>query len=179
MPLISLIRTPSATPKTTWYRSEGRSGGIRVCTQTLVKRRISRERSVRKGLSAIITPDHLQVNLLDVGRPVALLQLAAGPLGGYGAAVYERDLLAQCLRLLQVVRREQDGQPVVIQLPDVTPQLVAQLDVHPGRRLVEKENLRVVHKGPGEQHAPLHPPGQGVDPLAALLRQGEALEQLR
>src|SRR5215210_5300712 len=105
-PSTSSMRAPSATPKTTRYRSEVRSGGIRVCTQTLVKRRISRERSVRKGLSAIITPDHLQVHLLDVGRPVALLQLAAGPLDGYRAAVYERDLLAQSLRLLQVVRRE-------------------------------------------------------------------------
>src|ERR671916_2798727 len=158
MPLISLMRAPSATPKTTRYKSEVRSGGIRVCTQTLVKRRTSRARSVRIGISATITADHLQVHLLDIGSPVALLQLAAGPLGGDPAAVYERDLLAQSLRLLQVVRREQDGQPVVIQLPDVTPQLVAELDVHPGRRLVEKEDLRVVHKGPGEQHAPLHPP---------------------
>src|SRR5918997_4030649 len=159
MPLISLMRAPSATPKTTRYKSEVRSGGIRVCTQTLVKRRTSRARSVRKGLSATITADHLQVHLLDIGSPVALLQLVAGPLGGDPAAVYERDLLAQSLRLLQVMRREQDGQPVMIQLPDVTPQLVAELDVHPGRRLVEEKHFGIVHEGAGKENAPLHPTG--------------------
>src|SRR5215210_6583874 len=133
-----------------------------------MKRRISRERSVRKGLSAIITTDHLQVHLLDVGRPVALLQLAAGPLGGDPATVYERDLLAQSLRLLQVVRREQDGQPRVVELPDVAPQLVAELHVYPRRRLVEKEHFRVVHERAREENPPLHPTGQGVDPLLAL-----------
>src|SRR5215211_2646026 len=178
IPPISLMRPPSATPKTTRYRSEVRRGGIRVCTQTLVKRRISRERSVRNGLSTSITSDHLQIHLFDALRPVPPLELLAGPLGGDPATVYERDLLAESLRLLQVVRGEQDGEPVAIQLPDVAPQLVAQLHVHPGSRLVEKQYLRVVHERPGEQNPPLHPAGESIDPLFALLREGEAFEQL-
>src|SRR5215211_6377964 len=178
IPPISLMRPPSATPKTTRYRSEVRRGGIRVCTQTLVKRRISRERSVRNGLSTSITSDHLQIHLFDALRPVPPLELLAGPLGGDPATVYERDLLAESLRHLQVVRGEQDGEPVAIQLPDVAPQLVAQLHVHPGRRLVEEEHFRVMHERAGEENAPLHPTGQGVDPLLALLREGEAFEQL-
>src|SRR5215216_3609935 len=178
IPPISLMRPPRATPKTTRYNSEVRRGGIKVCTQTLVKRRISRDRSVRNGLSTTITSDHLQVHVFDALRPIPRFELLAGPLGGDLTIVYERDLLAQSLRLFQVVRGEQDGEPITIQLPDVAPQLVAQLHVHPGRRLVEEEHLRVVHERPGEQNPPLHPAGESIDPLFALLREGEAFEQL-
>src|SRR3712207_4998543 len=172
------MRAPKATPKTTRYSSEVRREGIKVCTQILVKRKTSRVSSVRNGLSATITPDHLQVDLFYARRPVTLFELRAGSLGGDRTAVYERYLLAQRLRLLQVMRREQDGEPAVVELPDVAPQLVAQLHVHPGGRLVQEEHLRVVHERAGKEHAPLHPAGERVDPLLALLREGEALEQL-
>src|SRR5829696_4415433 len=172
------MRPPRATPKTTRYKTEVRSGGIRVCTQTLMKRRISRERSVRNGLSASITPDHLQIHLFYRRRLVTFLELTARPLGGDRTGVDQRYLFAERLGLLQVMRREQDGEPAVVELPDVAPQLVAQLHVHPGRRLVEEEHLRIVHERPGEEHPPLHPPREGVDPLFALIREGEAFEQL-
>src|ERR671917_616741 len=114
MPSICLMRPPSAIPKTTRYRSEVRSCGTIVCIQTRVKRRISRERSVRKVLSAKIIADHLHVNFFDVPGRVALLELLAAPLGGDVTAVYQRDLLAQRLGLLQIVRREQDGHPAAV-----------------------------------------------------------------
>src|SRR3712207_72285 len=77
MPSTSRMRAPSATPKTTTYRSEVSSGGMIVCIHTLVKRRTSRERSVLNDLSISIAPDHLQVHFLDVLRPEAVFQAHA------------------------------------------------------------------------------------------------------
>src|SRR4028119_621205 len=139
-------------PKTTRYSREVRIWGSIVCIQTLVKRRTSRESSVLKVRSVRSIAYDLHVDLLDVGRVVALLEPEARPLRDDLAAVYERYLLAERLGFFQVVRREQYGHPATVQLPDVAPQVVAQLDVHAGGRLVEKENLRVVHEGAGGQH---------------------------
>src|ERR671921_475283 len=111
IPSICFIRPPSAIPKTTRYRSEVRSCGTIVCIQTRVKRSTSRERRVWKVLSVKIMAYHLHVDFLDVPGLVALLELLAAPLGGDAATVYQRDLLAQSLGLLQVVRRQQDGHP--------------------------------------------------------------------
>src|SRR5918912_1875743 len=122
MPSICLIRPPSAIPKTTRYRSEVKSCGTIVCIQTRVKRSISRERRVWKVLSVKIMAYNLHVDFLDVPGIVALLQFLTTPLGRDVAPVYERDLLAKRLSLLEVMRRQQDGHPPTVQLPDVSPQ---------------------------------------------------------
>src|SRR5215203_1024262 len=125
MPSICLIRPPSAIPKTTRYRSEVSSCGTIVCIQTRVKRTISRERRVWKVLSVKIMAYHLHVDFFDVPGLVALLEVFATTLGCDVTPVYERDLLAQRLGLLQIVRRQQDGHPPTVKLPYVAPQLVA------------------------------------------------------
>src|SRR4028118_732402 len=158
-------------PKTTRYSREVRIWGSIVCIQTLVKRRTSRASSVLKVLSVRSIAYDLHVDLLDVGRVVALLEPEARPLRDDLAAVYERYLLAERLGFFQVVRGEQYGHPAAVELPNVAPQAVAQLDVHAGGRLVEEEHLRVVHEGAGEPSAPLHPAGGGVRPLARLPRR--------
>src|SRR5215217_439238 len=158
MPSICFMRPPSAIPKTTRYRSEVKSCGTIVCIQTRVKRSISRERRVWKVLSVKIIAYHFHVDFLDIPGFVALLEVFAASLSGDSAPVYQRDLLTQRLGFLQIVRRQQDGHPPTVQLPDVAPQLVAQLHVHARRRLVQKQHLRVMHECPSKQHAPLHPP---------------------
>src|SRR5215210_2096865 len=175
MPSICFIRPPSAIPKTTRYRSEVRSCGTMVCIQTRVKRSISRERRVWKVLSVKIMAYHLHVDFLDVPGLVALLEFLAAPLGRDVAPVYERDLLAQSLGLFEVMGRQQDGHPPTVKLPDVAPQLVAQLDVYPRRRLVQEQHLGVVHERPGKQHATLQPSRERVGPLTALSRELEPL----
>src|SRR5215204_5435627 len=114
MPSICLIRPPSAIPKTTRYSSEVRSCGTIVCIQTRVKRSISRERRVWKVLSVKIMAYHLQVDFLDVPGLVALFEIFAAALGGDGASVYQRYLLAQRLGLLQIMRRQQYGHPPTV-----------------------------------------------------------------
>src|SRR5215210_1979421 len=155
MPSICLIRPPSAIPKTTRYRSEVRSCGTIVCIQTRVKRSISRERRVWKVLSVKIMAYHLHVDFFDVPGLVALLEIFAAPLGGDVTPVYQRDLIAKRLGLLEVVSRQQDGHPPTVQFPDISPELVAQLDVYARRRLVQEKHLRIVHERPGKEHAPL------------------------
>src|ERR671912_819448 len=178
MPSICFIRPPSAIPKTTRYRSEVKSCGTIVCIQTRVKRSISRERRVWKVLSVKSMAYNLHVDFLNVFGLVALLEIFAAPLGGDSAPVYERDLLAQCLGLFQIVRRQENGHPPTVQLPYVAPQLVAQLHVYARRRLVQKQHLRVVHERPGEQNAPLHPPRERVRPLPSPLGEFEPLQKL-
>src|SRR5919107_2034100 len=114
MPSICFMRPPSAIPKTTRYRSEVRSCGTIVCIQTRVKRSISRERRVWKVLSVKIMAYHLHVDFLDVPSLVALLEIFAAALGCYVTPVYECDLLAQRLGLLQIVRRQQDSHPPTV-----------------------------------------------------------------
>src|SRR3712207_3515803 len=151
---------------------------MRVCTQILVKRRISRDRSVLKGLSSSTIPHDLQVDLFHVPGLVPRLELSVRALGGDLTTVYERDLLTQRLGLLQIVRGEQDSEPFAVELPYVAPQPVAELHVDPSRRLVEEQYFRVVHERAGEQYPAFHPSGERVDPLFALLGEGEAFEQI-
>src|ERR671912_2493253 len=125
MPSICFIRPPNAIPKTTRYKSEVKSCGTIVCIQTRVKRSISRERRGWKLLSVKIMAYHLHVDFLDVPCLVALLEFFAAPLGRDVTLVNQRDLLAQRLGLLQIMRRQQDGHPTTVQLPYVAPQLVA------------------------------------------------------
>src|SRR5919112_1302007 len=149
-----------------------------VCIQTRVKRSISRERRVWKVLSVKIMAYHLHVDFLDVPGLVALLELFAAPLGRDVTPVYQRDLIAQRLGLLQIMRRQQDGHPPTVQLPDVAPQLVAQLHVYARRRLVQEQHLGVVHEGPGEEHAPFHPSRERIGSLPTFPRELEPLQEL-
>src|ERR687894_517814 len=115
-----------------------------VCIQTLVKRRISRERSVRNDLSTSNMAHHLQVDLLHTLGLVPGLQPRARVLGSYLAVGDQRDLLTQLLGLFEVVRGQEYRQSPAIQLPNVLPQRVPQLDIDPRRRFVEEKYLRVV-----------------------------------
>ena len=59
------------------------------------------------------------------------------------------------------------------QLPDLLPQTAARLDVESGRRLVQKDQLRVAGQREREHHPLLLPPGEpAVAPLAQLLETG-------
>src|SRR5918998_1835403 len=148
-----------------------------VCIQTLVKRRTSRLSSVLKGLSISNMAHHLEVNLLYVPRPILSFEARARILGGDSAVVDERDLLAQLLGLLQVVRRQEDREPRVVQFPDVLPQRVPELYVHARRRLVEKQLLGIVHRGGGKHAPPLHTAGERVDPVLTFPHEAEPLQQ--
>src|SRR3712207_763668 len=75
---------------------------------------------------------------IDVGERVRLVggpQAVRRVAGDQPAAADERDLLAQLLRLLEVVGGEEDRRSRPVEPPDVAPQLQPQLEVDAGGRL--------------------------------------------
>ena len=93
-------------------------------------------------------------------------------------AADQRDLLAERLGLLEVVRREQDRRPLLVQAADVAPELVAQLDVDAGGRLVEDHEARLVQQRAGEQQPAAHPAGELRRAHVALGAQVEDVDHL-
>ena len=89
----------------------------------------------------------------------------------------DRDVAAQALGLLEVMRGEDDGGPFAVDLAQVLPHGAADLDVHAGGRLVEDQQPGVVHQGACDHQAPLHAAGEVASYLAALFPQAELLEQ--
>ena len=80
------------------------------------------------------------------------------------------------VRLLHVVRGEQDGLTVVVQLAEDLPHRDPALRIEAGGRLVEEEDGGPVHDR-SRHHQPLgHPARQGVDADRPALREPELLE---
>jgi hypothetical protein len=86
--------------------------------------------------------------------------------------------VAEPLRLVHIVRGEDDretlGAQPVDQLPDGDPRL----RIEAGRGLVEEEEARAVHDRAGKHQPPLVAARQGVRLLARVRAQLEALEEL-
>src|SRR6516162_9531298 len=115
--------------------------------------------------------DHL------AGR-VALDELARRPLGGDPALVHDDEPVAELLRLVHVVRRQEERHPAPFEPVEPVPDDVPGLRVEPGRRLVEQEHFRVVDERAGDGQAPLHPARERLDAVVRPLRELDELEQL-
>src|SRR6058998_4358447 len=91
----------------------------------------------------------------------------------------ERDLVAQLVRLAHVVRRQHDRHPPLgPEVGDVTADAHGHVRVEAERRLVEKEELGVVHERLGERDTLLEPRRElavGRPPVGAELAE---LDQL-
>jgi hypothetical protein len=85
------------------------------------------------------------------------------------AVIHDGDPVAQPLRLLHVVRRQEHRAAVRAEAADHVPQLPARLRIEPGRRLVEKEELRTRHQGARHREALLLPSRELPHPGGALL----------
>ena len=105
-------------------------------------------------------------------------QAAGRVVGDHLAVVHDRDPVAQAVGLEHVVRRQQERRPQLPQLDDPLPEEQPRLRVEPRRRLVEHEQLRLVHQRPGD-HQPLgHPARVLVDLVGLPPAQAEPVEQL-
>ena len=93
------------------------------------------------------------------------------------AVVHDRDPVTQAVRLLHVVRGQQDGLPGPVELAEHVPQRQPTLRVKAGGGLVEEEHRRAVEDRAGH-HQPLgHAAGQGVHRGLGPLGQLEPVEQ--
>ena len=120
----------------------------------------------------------LEAELRD-GAPPAGLQDRRPVVDDHVAVVDHRDPLGELVGLLQVLRREQDGRPLVDELADHVPQLVAAEQVQAGRGLVQEQHRRPGHERGGDVEAPAHPAGISAERPVGGLVEAEALEQLR
>ena len=107
------------------------------------------------------------------------LQLGRRALGDDLAVVDDPDPVAEDVGLLEVLRRQEDGDAVLLGEPrDLLPERGPRLRVEAGRRLVEEEDARAVDEREREVEPALHP--AGVRPHLAVggVGQADALEQL-
>ena len=107
------------------------------------------------------------------------LQLVRRPLGDDVPVVDDPDPVREHVGLLEVLRRQEDGDAVVAREPrDFLPERGAALDVEPGRRLVEEDDPRPVHERERKVEPPLHPARVAADLAVGRLAEADAVEQL-
>ena len=76
------------------------------------------------------------------------------------AAVDDGDVAAQVLGLFQVVRGQDDGRALLVDLAQELPHRAADLDVDARGGLVEDQQARLVHQRARDHQPPLHAAGQ-------------------
>ena len=91
--------------------------------------------------------------------------------------VDQRHTVADELGLDHVVRRQQDRPALALQLDDEPPELARGERVHPGRRLVEEQHLRVADQPAREMEALLHAARELLDALVRALGEADPLLQ--
>src|SRR5262245_59034430 len=96
-------------------------------------------RSRRRPLGEAAGGDRLQIDLLQAVGAVAVLETGGRVAGDDPAPPDQGDLLAERLRLLEIVGRQQDRGATFVQAADVAPELVAQLEVDARGGLVEDD----------------------------------------
>ena len=92
--------------------------------------------------------------------------------------VDDPDAVGEHVGLLEVLRRQEDGDAVLTGEPlDLRPQRAAALRVQARRRLVEEEDARTVQQREREVQAPLHAAGVPADLAPRGVAQPDAVEQ--
>src|SRR3989454_3836348 len=107
-------------------------------------------------------PRRIQPERDDVPQPDLALELPGRPPGEDPTALDERDLVAELVRFAHVVGRQHDGDALLAPEPgDVGADPHRDVGVEAQCRLVEEEELGIVHERLGEGH-PLLQPGRQI-----------------
>ena len=105
-------------------------------------------------------------------------ELARRPLGHDLRLVHDNEVVAQLLRLVHVVGRDDERRAAPLQLVEPLPKQVARLRVQAGGGLVEDDEVRLVDERASDRQAPLHAAGQGLDLVLGALVELDELEEL-
>ncbi len=97
--------------------------------------------------------------------------------GDDAARVHDRRAIAQLLRLLEVVRGDHDRAALGRDRADHVPQVASRLRVEAGRRLVEEDDLGLVHEREGDREPLLLAAGELACERARLRLEPDRLEQ--
>src|SRR5581483_6878487 len=107
--------------------------------------------------------------LLEILRSIQRDQLAM---------VHDGDAVAQAVGFVHVMRRDEHGQvALVLDLREHLPHRHTRYGIETGCRLVEKENLRVVHQSACDLQSPAHAAGESLSLRPAPLAEVHCLEQ--
>src|SRR5450759_2607099 len=131
------------------------------------------ERPVERLLDA-----HRKAHLQDFAAAVLFDQLARRALGHDIRLVHHHESVAELLRLVHVVRGEDQRHALLFEAVEPVPEQVPGLRVQARSRLVEQEQVRLVDQAPGDRQSPLHPPGEWLDPVTRPLRELDEVQQL-
>ena len=100
------------------------------------------------------------------------------PSAAMQALVHHDEAVAQLLRLIHVVGRDDERHAGLLEPEQLVPQHVAGLRVEAGGRLVEQQQVGVVDQAAGDREAALHAAGQVLDLRLRLLGDLRELQQL-
>ena len=114
----------------------------------------------------------------DVAAGDPALELAGGALGHEPPAVEYRDPVRELVRLVQVLRGEEDRDSAGHEVPDDLPHRAAAARVEPGGRLVEEDQAGAADQGHRQVEPAPHAPGVGGGRLARRAGEVETVEQL-
>ena len=121
---------------------------------------------------------HREPELGDLARRVLLDELARRPLGDDLRLVHDDEPVAQLLRLVHVVGRQDERHAALLEPVQPLPEQVPGLRVEPGRRLVEEQDRRLVDERACDRQAPLHPARQRLDLVVRTFGELRELEEL-
>ena len=92
------------------------------------------------------------------------------------AVIDDGDVAAEVLRLFQVVRGQDDGRALRVDLAQELPHRAADLDIHARRRLIQDQQPRLVHQRARDHQPALHAAGQRARHGLALVPQLQLLQ---
>ncbi len=93
------------------------------------------------------------------------------------SVIDDGDAVAEALRLLHQVRREQHGLAAIADAPHEIPDCAARLRIQTGRELVEEHELGIVDEGERDEQPLLLPARERHEPGLPLVAEAELLEQ--
>ena len=107
------------------------------------------------------------------------LQLLRRALGDDRTGIDDRQSVAQLVCLLEVLRRQEDGRPGVVDAAHLIPDRQPRRGIKARGRLVEEEDLGRVDERAREVQPALHPPRVGLRTAIGRVAQADELEQFR
>ena len=113
----------------------------------------------------------------DVTAGDEALEFGRRPFGDEFALVEHRDPVGELVRLLQVLRGQEDRHAAGDEVADDLPHGVAAARVQAGGRFVEEDDARVTDQGHRQIETPPHPAGVGGERFLGRVDQIELFEQ--
>src|SRR5579883_312428 len=126
---------------------------------------------LRRNLHEILHEDHSELLAVEAAEEGILLVA-----GDNAAMIDNGNAIAELLCLFEIVGGEENGSAAAIELDHMSPELLSQLYIDAGRRLVEDEDRRAMHHRLRHHEAPTHAARKGARIGIGLRGETDGLE---